>query len=71
MEFGASGSSIKSVHALGGGDSRSRVLLAIVFEIDVQKRLPENRRVSGSMWEGSAGMGEKRLEWLLNNTCRI
>ena len=43
------------------------MLLAIVFVIDVQKRLPEERRVRGSMWEGSVGMGEGRLEWLVNN----
>ena len=49
------------------GDSTSRVLLAVVVEIDGLERLPENRRVTGRMWEGSVGMGEGRLEWLLNN----
>ena len=39
-----------------------RVLLAIAFEIDGLKPLPEIRRVSGSMWEGSVGMGEERFE---------
>ena len=66
-EFGASGSSIKSVHAsLVGGDSRSRVLLAIVVEIDGLERLPENRRVTGRMWEGSVGRVEGRFEWIFN-----
>ena len=55
----------------GGGGSRKRVLRAIVVEIDVQKRLPEERRVSGRMWKGSVGMGEGRFEWILNGVGSI
>ena len=45
--------------------------MAVVVEIDGLERLPENRRVTGRMWEGSVGMGEGRFEWILNVVGRI
>ena len=44
------------------------MLLAVVVEIDGLERLPENRRVTGRMWEGSVGMVEGRFEWMLNGS---